>query len=461
VGAPAPPPQELLRRAQVLAERLPGALLHKDWWSGEWKAPEPAASAAEPGPQGDDGSGEPPRSARLQRRPRVRAAEEGEDDASPGAWMVQSAQPQEKAEDPAGLQRPADRDAHEPAQAHAQALAELEAARLVRSPQRAHEVLLADDPPPLQALQASARRVTLEGAQRFEYPEWDERRGGYRRPGATVWVQPAAPGAPAWVHATLRRHHALLHGLVRRFELLRAQRLQLRAQLEGDEIDLDAMVQARADFRAGLPLSARLYRSQRLQRRDLACVLLVDVSGSTDGWLAGQRRVIDVEREALLLLALALQRLGEPHALLAFSGRGAHRVRVWQLKHFGEPGGDAVAARIAALEPQHCTRTGAALRHASWLLAQRPEHHKLLVLLSDGKPQDEDGYEGRAAVQDLRHAVREARVLGQHPFAFTIERQAAAWMPQVFPPGHWALLQQPERLPLLLLQWFTRLLGAR
>jgi nitric oxide reductase NorD protein len=410
--------------------------------------------------EADEGADGLLRSARLPRRPQVRQAEEGEDDAEPGAWMVQTAQPHEKVEDPAGLQRPTDRDTQESAQSHAESLAELDAARLVRTPQRAHEVLLSDDPPPLQPAPLGASAAVDGRGQRFEYPEWDDHRQCYRRPGATVWVRRAEAGSQDWVRAALRRHHRLLHGVAQRFELLRAQRVQLRGQVEGDDIDLDALVQARADFRAGLPLSPRIYRSQRLLRRDLACVLLIDISGSTDSWLAGQRRVIDVEREGLLLLALALQRLGEPHALLAFSGRGAGRVQLWQIKGFDEPGGEAVATRIAGLEPQHCTRTGAALRHASWLLSRRAEHHKLLLLLSDGKPQDDDGYEGRIAVQDLRHAVQEARALGQYPFALTVERQAAAWMPKVFPPGHWGLLQQPERLPLLLLQWLRQLLAS-
>ncbi|NML17105.1 hypothetical protein [Azohydromonas caseinilytica] len=458
----APPPAELLPQARVLVAGEPGARLHADWWSGEWRTPEAGASVpSRPGAAAPDEADQPPpRSARLQRRPRVREAQEGEDDAAPGAWMVQTAQPHEKAEDPAGLQRPADRDTDTPAASHAESLAELDAARLVRTPQRAPEVLLSDDP--VGATPEGGRRpaAATAGAQRFEYPEWEHRRQAYRHPGATVWVHAAVPGPSGWVQRTLREQHALLEGLVRRFELLRARRITLRAQAEGEEVDLDALVQARADFRAGLPLSERVYRSQRLLRRDLACVLLVDVSGSTDGWLAGNRRVIDVEREALLLLALALQRLGEPHALLAFSGRGAQGVALWEIKGFEEPAGEAVLTRIAGLEPQHCTRTGAALRHASWLLSRRPEHHRLLLLLSDGKPQDDDGYEGAAAVQDLRRAVLEARALGQQPFALTIERQAAAWMPQVFPPGHWALLQQPERLPLVVLQWLRRLLAA-
>lgn len=462
-AAEAPAPGKLLVQARTLVANQPEARLHPDWWSGEWRMPEAGAPvllrAGTAGP--DEADPEPPRSARLQRRPRVREPQEGEDDQSAGAWMVQTAQPHEKAEDPAGLQRPTDRDTETPAQSHAESLAELDAARLVRTPQRAPEVLLSDDPVPATPLQGRRQDTPPDAsAQRFEYPEWDHRRQAYRQPGTTVWVHAAVPGPRAWVERTLREHHTLLGSLVQRFELLRSRRITLRAQAEGEEVDLDALVQARADFRAGLPLSERVYRSQRLLRRDLACVLLVDVSGSTDGWLAGNRRVIDVEREALLLLALALQRLGEPHALLAFSGRGARGVALWLVKGFDEPGGEAVLTRIAGLEPQHCTRTGAALRHASWLLSQRPEHHRLLLLLSDGKPQDDDGYEGATAVQDLRRAVMEACALGQHPFALTIERQAAAWMPKVFPPGHWALLQQPQRLPLLVLQWLRRLLTA-
>lgn len=251
----------------------------------------------------------------------------------------------------------------------------------------------------------------------------------------------------------------MLDTIRRRFEMLRAERVWLRRRLDGDEIDIDACTQARADARAGLPLNDALYRQLRRQRRNLAIMLLVDISGSTDSYLTDGRRIIDVEREALLLVAIALQHMGEPYSIQAFSGDGPNGVTISSLKHFSEPHSADVALRIAALEPQHYTRSGAALRHATAELMRQPAEHRLLLLLSDGKPNDADIYEGRYGVEDTRRAVEEARVQGVHSFCLTIDRQAAAYLPKVFGHGQYALLSRPAELPTVLLDWMRRLVA--
>jgi nitric oxide reductase NorD protein len=233
--------------------------------------------------------------------------------------------------------------------------------------------------------------------------------------------------------------------------------VRLRKQLDGEEIDLDAYIDSRADFAAGRPPAQALYRTTRALRRDMAILLLVDVSGSTDAWLSAQRRVIDVEREALLLVCIALEGLHEPYAVQAFSGTGPDRVTLRDIKHFHERYGDEVARRIAALEPEHYTRAGAAIRHASANLMREPAKHRLLLLLSDGKPNDIDDYEGRYGVEDMRQAVTEARLQGIFPFCLTIDRQAAGYLPQVFGAHQYALLPKPELLPAVLLDWLKRL----
>jgi nitric oxide reductase NorD protein len=203
-----------------------------------------------------------------------------------------------------------------------------------------------------------------------------------------------------------------------------------------------------------------LYQSQRRSRRDMAIMLLIDVSGSTDSWLSRHRRIIDVEREALLLVCLALESLGEPYSVLAFSGEGPQRVTIRTLKAFDERYSAAVGRRIAALEPERYTRAGAAIRHASTLLMRQAATHRLLLLLSDGKPNDVDLYEGRYGVEDMRQAVNEARLQGIYPFCLTIDRQAASYLPAVFGSRQYALLPQPELLPGVLLEWIKRLLSA-
>jgi nitric oxide reductase NorD protein len=213
----------------------------------------------------------------------------------------------------------------------------------------------------------------------------------------------------------------MLPPIRRQFELLRGARSRLRKQLDGDEIDLEAYLESRSDFGAGLPLAQRLYQTQRRAYRDLAIVLLVDVSGSTDSWVAAQRRVIDVEREALLLVCMALDGLMQPYAVQAFSGNGSERVTIRTVKGFDERFDSGVAQRISSLEPEEYTRAG---------------------------------------TEDFRQSVTEAKLQGISPFCLTIDRQAASYLPFVFGAGHYALLTRPELLPMALLDWVRRLLAA-
>jgi len=459
---------EVLAQAQALCAALApelqgrtGPVLFRDAWTGDLLAPSRrdalAAAAALAADEGEPAP-ERPRSARLAQAPRVREATPGEDDHRAGASMVQTAQPHEAAEDPMGMQRPADRDTDTPAQDFADALSELPEARLVSTPGKPKEVLLAEQPLPPRGPHGAD--PAQPAGHCLHYPEWDWRRGGYRLPGAAVHLLPAAEGDPAWLRRILQERAPALREIRRHFELLRARRVRLRRQLDGDTVDLDGWIEALADFRAGLPLSQRLYQTERCVRRDLAVSLLVDVSGSTDAWLADQRRIIDVEREALLLVCIALEQLGEPYEVLAFSGEGPQGVVVRGIKAFGERFGPEAGQRIAGLEPEHYTRAGAAVRHATAGLMRQPVAHRLLLLLSDGRPNDVDEYEGRYGVEDLRQAVAEARLQGLSPFCLTIDRHAAGWLPAVFGAHHYTLLSRPERLPAVLLQWLRRLVTA-
>ena len=438
------------------------APLFKDGWTGELRAPEVGASAAPgPAPTGDHSTAAPARSARLSRRPEARACSDDEDDAHQGAWMVQPAQPHEHAEDPLGLQRPTDRDEKTAAEDFAESLADLAQARLVPTPGTAREVLLSDDPPGALARQPTAALgITPDCASTVSYPEWDFRAQSYRHPGATVRFCPAPQGPQAWVAQTLATHRPLLAELRRRFALLRALRTRLHRQADGDEIDLDACIDGQADFRAGLPMAQALYLAQRRSRRDIAILLLIDISGSTDGWISAHRRVIDVEREALLLVCVALQAMGEPFAAQAFSGHGPQAVAVQTVKRFDEPYSGDVARRIAALAPDQYTRAGAAIRHASATLLQQSASHRLLLLLSDGKPNDMDQYDGRYGIEDTHQAVVEARLQGLFPFCLTVDHRADAYLPALFGARHYARLTQPALLPLVLLDWMKRLVRA-
>jgi nitric oxide reductase NorD protein len=296
------------------------------------------------------------------------------------------------------------------------------------------------------------------------YPEWDERAGRLRPRGVTVLVQPAPEGDATWADTVLRDQAALVRSVRSRFEPLRARRARLPRQRQGDELDVGACVAAYADRAAGQPGDERPYVATRPARRPLAIALLVDVSGSTDARVSeardDTRQIIDVEKEAVLLAGEALDALGDPFAVLTFSSRGAHAVRVHTVKGFAERHDATVRRRVSAMRPAGNTRLGAAIRHTTALLAAQRAGHRLLLLLSDGRPNDMDGYQGRYAVEDARQAVHEARALGVFPFCLTVDREESEYLPHIFGAAGHTVLRRPDQLPVALVRAVRQLLGA-
>lgn len=461
-----PTPTASLTRANSLAQGLrlassrsevDAARLLRDAWIGELREPPTSAASsrlASAESNAPEASTPSPRSARLARRPNVRKPDERDEHSQPGAWMVQTAQPHEHAEDPFGLQRPTDRDETTAAEDFADAVSELAEARLVATAGAPKEVLISEDPPEKSAV-ATPHAANAEAS--LAYPEWDWRTRSYRHPGAIVHVLEAPLGPSEWVRQTLETHRAMLQAVRRQFESLHARRISLRQQADGEDLDLEACIDAFANIRAGAGLSPGLYRSTRSARREMAVLLLIDVSGSTDAWISAHRRTIDVEREALLLVCEALEGLREPYSVLAFSGEGPARVTIRRVKDFSERHSGEIAQRIAGLEPERYTRAGAAIRHASALLMREAAHHRLLLILSDGKPNDLDEYDGRYGVEDMRQSVMEARQQGIFTFCLTIDRHSAGYLPAVFGNHHYAVLHRPEMLPIALIGWLRRL----
>ena len=294
----------------------------------------------------------------------------------------------------------------------------------------------------------------------IEYPEWDWEAGDYRSQGAIVRMREPDVSDDTWGNTVLARHGPLVRRLRERFERLRARRTRLNQQRDGDELDLTACVRALVDQRTGHAVDDRLYIDVRPARRGLAIALLIDISGSTDEWLDARRRVIDVEKVALLLASEALDALGDLYAVLTFSGKGRSNVRMRTIKAFDETNGAAVRRRIAALEPEGYTRAGAAIRHAAALLQRQPAAHRLLLIISDGKPNDVDGYEGLNGVEDTRQAINEARRGGVYPFCLTIDRQGQDYLGRIFGEAGHTVLRNPQQLPMALVKVVKHLLAS-
>jgi nitric oxide reductase NorD protein len=290
------------------------------------------------------------------------------------------------------------------------------------------------------------------------YREWDEYAGRYRPDEVTVHARVAPGMDDTWATDVLRTYAPLVRQIRGRFAPLRAHRTRLRAQRAGDELDLDACVAALVDLRRGHLPDDRLYRVTRPARRTLAIMLLVDVSGSTNAFMADGRTVLEVERMTLLLASEALDELGDPYAVLAFSSSGRHDVRVDAVKTFADHDAAGVRRRISALTSARNTRLGAALRHATAMLNAQPAERRLLLLLSDGQPNDIFGYQGSYAVGDSRRAVLEARASGVHPFCLTVDREEQEYLPHLFGANGYRVLRDPGQLPAVLLQVVTQLL---
>lgn len=423
-----------------------------------WGRPYAPPSLRNAEPSGEDGLlAEPParpRVAEMRRRPRAREADEEDDDKTTGTWIIRTDEPQESVEDPFGLNRPADRADEADPEGLGDSLAELPEAQVVRSPGQPKEILRAGEEMP----RAIVHRTAAAAPPAIAYPEWDFRSGAYCLPGAIVRDSPALLGDPAWAAAALARHGRLVRRVRARFERLRPRRTRVGRQADGADVDIDEYVTSVADGHAGAVAEDRLYIDERPGRRELSVALLVDVSASTDSWVSGNQRIVDVEKDALLVVCEALDALGDPHAIFTFSGESADRVSITSLKEITERTGDIVRQRIAALEANGYTRVGAAIRHVTAGLARQRAARRLLLLLSDGKPNDVDDYAGPYGVEDARQAVAEARSQDVDVFCLTVDREAPRYAPRIFGPNGFTVLRQPDQLPEALIEVLRRLL---
>ena len=289
-----------------------------------------------------------------------------------------------------------------------------------------------------------------EGALRYD--EWDFRRKHYRKRWCVLRERDVHPGDPAFVPRTLARYRPQVRRLRRSFEALRGEDKRLRGEPFGDDLDLDAVVRAHAELRAGAELSERLFARRDKHERDMAVLIMVDMSGSTKGWIN------DCEREALVLLAEALEVLGDRYAIYGFSGVTHKRCEVYRVKRFDEPYDELVRGRIAGIQPLDYTRMGAAIRHLTGILAAVEARTRLLVTLSDGKPDDfSDGYRGEYGVEDTRQALIEAKRAGIHPFCITIDREAVNYLPRMYGAVNYAVIEDVARLPLRVAEVYRRL----
>ena len=343
---------------------------------------------------------------------------------------------------------------------------------------------LAQHPDPGRSGELDADEVSS-----FVYPEWDHVRRAYRRNWCRVRETRIAPGSSTrYFDETLQAYGTLVPEIRRHIERLTRDALRkVRRVPHGDELDLDAAIEARVDLRAGLSPSEQVYISRRKLARDVTAAFLVDVSSSTGEQvnIAGAaaaspiaqrartlhgrnyRTIIDLEKETVALLMTALERIGDAYGIYCFSGAGREHVEFMVMKDLDERLSDRVTARLAAIAPRQTTRMGPAIRHATRKLRSNEARTRLLVLISDGRPFDldygqeyGDNAEVEYAVRDTREALDEARARGIQTFVLTIDPQGNDYLRTMCHGIDYEVLDDVNQLPSRLLALYRGLTGA-
>ncbi len=318
---------------------------------------------------------------------------------------------------------------------------------------RLEELLRMADPEPVAPGDAPQ-----EAEPAWLYPEWDVRLGDYLPAHVHVRERTVAAGGGEFYAAVLQRHRGLVRRTRAAFERLRPEGLKrLRRWRDGDEFDYRGLVEAWIDRRKGDVPSDRLFVKRIKDRREVSVLLLADVSRSTANIVPGTDvSVLDIEKEAIVVLCEALSVLGDDVAAAGFSGSGRHGVDYFHIKKFGEPLSEGVRGRIGALRPQRNTRMGAAIRHAADQLARTAARVRLLIVLSDGFPND-SGYKGAYAVGDTRQALAElsARQIRFH--ALTVNLPADPKLDELYGKARHHVISDVGELPERLLRVYSAL----
>lgn len=275
-------------------------------------------------------------------------------------------------------------------------------------------------------------------------PEWDYRKNQLLARHCQLQPMIAHDAGQAALPAELAATARKLRG---QFAALAPQRRWLKAQPDGADLDVDACVRNQADRASGHTPEVGGYLAQARCERDLACLLLADLSMSTDAWISDSHRIVDVIRDSLLLFSEALSATGDRFGIYGFSSLRRQNIRFHLLKDFNGKYDAAARARILAIKPGFYTRMGAAIRQSASILHEQPAGRRLLLIITDGKPNDLDLYDSRYGIEDTRMAVHDARRMGLTPFCVTIDREAGSYLPYLFGPAGFCVIRKPEELP--------------
>jgi nitric oxide reductase NorD protein len=290
------------------------------------------------------------------------------------------------------------------------------------------------------------------------YDEWDYQSQSYRPDWASVYEALHPAGNAADIDRLLEKHAALAKRLQRILDMLKPQnKVRIRYQEDGSELDLDVAVRSLIDYKSGATPDPRINMSHRNDGRDIAVLLLLDLSESLNETVAATgQTLLELGREAVTLLGWAIEQLGDRFAIAGFHSNTRHEVRYLHIKGYGESWDEAVKARLAAMHAGYSTRMGAAMRHAAHTLEHRKADKKLMLILTDGEPSDVDVNDSRLLIEDARQAVQELDAQGIYTYCINLDPKADEYVADIFGNAY-TVIDQVERLPEKLPQVFLAL----
>jgi nitric oxide reductase NorD protein len=311
-------------------------------------------------------------------------------------------------------------------------------------------------------IEAETPEQNLEsGEVAYNYDEWDRELTDHRLGWCRVIEKQVKHGDRAFVDQTRERHKGMISSIRHQFQLMKPEELaRVSNEVDGEEYDLNAVIDYVIDRRADGHQSERLYTKRLRRRRDVAVSFLLDQSSSTARTIGRHplqpythpgRRIIEIEKEGLVLMSEALEAVGDIYSINGFTSEGRRNVKYYVVKDFHEKYSDEVKRRIGGITYQNNTRLGAAVRHATAKLARQQARTRLLIVLSDGRPYDHDYGDARYAREDTREALRQAKIQGITPFCITIDRESEAELRDLYGEIGYTIIDDvlslPERLP--------------
>jgi nitric oxide reductase NorD protein len=297
-----------------------------------------------------------------------------------------------------------------------------------------------------------------EGLPPRHYPEWDYNSQSYRPDWVSLYETLHPSGNPADIDRLLEKNAIIAKRLKQLLDMLKPQDyVRIRYQEDGSELDLDVAIRSLIDFKSGSTPDPRINMSHKHDSRDIAVMLLLDLSASLEDIPEGcDQSLLQLSQEAVALLAWAIERLGDNFAIAGFSSNTRHEVRYQHIKGYSEHWGNEVKARLAAMEAGYSTRMGAALRHASHYLGAQKADKKLLLVLTDGEPSDIDVNDPQLLIQDTRKAIQELDQEGIYTYCINLDPQADDYVQDIFG-KQYTVIDNVERLPEKLPQVFMAL----